>query len=226
MQSSTASAAAAEKLDGRKGKAKVESSSASSSSKTSPTSDPSGSFTTVAEYFLKKYQINTDPTLPVVNVGTGGKPSYLPAEACVIAPGQVSQAKSSPEQTDRMMRFAIRPPYANATSIGQYSPGILGLLPGQQPHLTVDTRMITVPGRVLGFPTIKYRGGEDDPRAKMYPTASWNMENVHRAPLKFSDGASLRSWHILIVELGDPNRGKSLTDNLDKLGKALHHAGD
>ena len=55
--------------------------------------------------------------IPVVNVGIRGNPSYLPAEVCVVMPGQSSKAKLEREQTQQMIRFAVRKPWENATSI-------------------------------------------------------------------------------------------------------------
>ena len=58
-----------------------------------------------------------DVKTPVVNVGTRENPTYLPAEACMVLPGQNARTKLSPEQTQGMIRFAVRKPADNAESI-------------------------------------------------------------------------------------------------------------
>lgn len=70
-----------------------------------------------------------NPNLPVVNVGNGENPSYLPAEVCVVMPGQNSQSKLDPGQTQQMIRFAVRKPWENANSITQDGLQTVGLLP-------------------------------------------------------------------------------------------------
>ena len=70
-----------------------------------------------------------DPNLPVVNVGNKENPSYLPAEVCIVLPGQFSQSKLDPSQTQEMIKFAVRKPWENADSITQEGIRTVGLLP-------------------------------------------------------------------------------------------------
>ena len=70
-----------------------------------------------------------NPNLPVVNVGNKENPSYLPAEVCIVMPGQNSQSKLDPAQTQQMIRFAVRKPWENANSITQEGVRTTGLLP-------------------------------------------------------------------------------------------------
>ena len=67
--------------------------------------------------------------MPVINVGTRQNPSYLPADVCVVLPGQPSGAKLSPTQTQQMIRFAVRKPAQNAHSIVTSGTRILGIEP-------------------------------------------------------------------------------------------------
>lgn len=77
-----------------------------------------GRSVSVFDYFQSKYpHIELNPNLPVVNVGTSDKPSYLPAEACIVLPGQNAMAKLDGNQTRNMIRFAVRGPWLNAQSI-------------------------------------------------------------------------------------------------------------
>lgn len=77
--------------------------------------------------FLEYPQIQLNDRNPVVNVGTMDKPSYIPAEACVVQPGQVINRRLSPDQTKEMIKFACRKPAENAKSIVGGGRAALGL---------------------------------------------------------------------------------------------------
>ena len=77
-------------------------------------------------------QVRTN--LPVVNVGNKANPSYLPADVCIVLPGQTADSKLSPDQTARMIEFAVRKPFDNARSIATDGTAVLGLNP-QNPIL-------------------------------------------------------------------------------------------
>lgn len=68
-----------------------------------------------------------DTTIPVVNVGTQKNPTYLPAEVCVVEPGQSADARLSSTQTQNMIKFAVRKPGANAHDIANLGLDIVGL---------------------------------------------------------------------------------------------------
>lgn len=77
-----------------------------------------GSWVSVYNYFRERYRgvpLNAD--LPVVNVGTRSHPAYLPAEVCIIEPGQ--SVPLDPSQVEAMTRFAVRQPDLNAASVKQ-----------------------------------------------------------------------------------------------------------
>lgn len=42
---------------------------------------------------------------------------YLPAEVCIVVPGQPSKAKLDAFQTQQMIRYAVRKPRDNAKSV-------------------------------------------------------------------------------------------------------------
>ena len=73
--------------------------------------------------------------LPVVNVGNRENPSYLPAEVCIVMPGQSYQSKLDPSQTQQMIRFAVRKPWENAKSITEDGPSTVGLSPQTNANL-------------------------------------------------------------------------------------------
>jgi eukaryotic translation initiation factor 2C len=67
-----------------------------------------------------------DENIPVVNVGTKERPSYLPAVVCEVMPGQASGAKLSSNQTAQMINFAVRQAGVNAASIVNAGANLLG----------------------------------------------------------------------------------------------------
>lgn len=73
--------------------------------------------------------------LPVVNVGSPEAPVYLPPQACEVLPGQPARTELSPAQTAEMIRFAVREPALNATSITTRGAQILGISPNLAPTL-------------------------------------------------------------------------------------------
>ena len=143
--STTPSAPPAGKASGKKGKGKAQAPAGGSSRSGPPSGESGGRYISVAEHFLNskrclimfscllltrpEYGMQTFANFPVVNVGTTAKPSYLPAEACEILPGQSSRAKLDSEQTQKMIAFAVRSPWLNARSIHQTSPSEVGLIP-------------------------------------------------------------------------------------------------
>lgn len=82
-----------------------------------PASAGTGRYISVYDHFKNTYNITCSDDYPVVNVGTDKNPSYLPAEVCVVLPGQSAMAKLSGDQTRNMIKFAVRGPWLNAESI-------------------------------------------------------------------------------------------------------------
>ncbi|RYC61800.1 hypothetical protein CHU98_g4419 [Xylaria longipes] len=152
--------------------------------KAGPAPPSTGSYISVFDFF-KQIQ---DPTLPVINVGGKDNPSYLPAVVCHVRPGQPAGTKLSPSQGQQMIRFAVRRPAQNARSIVTSGP-LLGFEPTNATlnafGIDVPPKLITVPGRVLGAPAIKYSGtGVAMPRF-----GSWDLRSV-----KFATTTTLPSW--------------------------------
>ena len=79
-----------------------------------------------------------DTGLPVVNVGNAENPSYLPLQVCEVRPGQAARGKISPTQTQQMIRFAVRRPAQNASSIVTLGLGLLGVEAGN-PYLVCSS---------------------------------------------------------------------------------------
>lgn len=105
-----------------------------------PASAGTGRYISVYDHFKNTYNITCGDDYPVVNVGTNNNPSYLPAEVCVVLPGQSAMAKLSGDQTRNMIRFAVRGPWLNAESIVND-----GLLTG---GLSTETNPLLVSARI------------------------------------------------------------------------------
>ncbi|KKA19108.1 Qde2-like protein [Rasamsonia emersonii CBS 393.64] len=158
--------------------------------------EQAGRYISVADYFLQKHNIALDPNVPVINVGTRQNPSYLPAEVCIVEPGQPANTKLSPQQTQKMIQFAVRSPGENADSIVNNGTQVLGIQPRLNDilstfRLTPKAGLITVPGRILDAPRVSYRGQKE-----ITPSdGNWNMRSI-----KFARAAQLPSWTYLILD--------------------------
>ncbi|EFR05376.1 hypothetical protein MGYG_08387 [Nannizzia gypsea CBS 118893] len=171
----------------------------------------------VFDYFQKRYKVKMDKRCPVVNVGTQNNPSYLPAEVCVIEPGQSIRSKLSPAQTQKMISFAVRRPKENAESIVSHGAQIIGAMNQPQAmgnmNISITPKLITVPGRVLNSPSVRYKGqGVANIRF-----GSWNLSNLtFRVP-----GAPLKDWAYVTIGDGhippDPLRAVQDLVNTAKL---------
>ncbi|KAK4502389.1 hypothetical protein PRZ48_005814 [Zasmidium cellare] len=175
---------------------------------------------TVNDYFRQHHGITLkQPNLPVLNVGTRNDPQYLPPELCFVLPGQPYRRLLSGDQTTEMLRFAARPPNLNAMSIAGTAdaPGnglrIFRLsAPAGEPNpqansvhpfgFRVGTSMISVPGRILDTPKIKY--GSSDARVNK---GSWNC-----ADQKFVRPGKFNRWQVLIINR-QGNRGNALIES-------------
>ncbi|KAI0481304.1 RNA interference and gene silencing protein [Xylariaceae sp. FL0804] len=156
---------------------------------------PAGRYVTVFDFFKETYNITLqDLSCPVINVATKENPVYLPAEVCIVRPGQPARAKLSGPQTQQMIKFAVRRPINNARSVVTSGRQLLGFDP-TNPTLDafgigVPPGLMTVPGRVLPVPQIRYGG--KDPAVPRF--GSWNMQSV-----KFAAAAKLTSWTWLLI---------------------------
>ncbi|OJJ46103.1 hypothetical protein ASPZODRAFT_133093 [Penicilliopsis zonata CBS 506.65] len=185
---------------------------------------PAGRYVTVEQFFLEKYNIQTNNNFPVMNVGSRQNPSYLPVEVCLVVPGQPAGTKLTGNQTRAMLNFAVRDPEQNASSIVTKGAQVLGFGSASNRALTsfglqVKPELITVTGRVLQSPRVFYKD------KKMIETSngSWNMIKI-----KFFKPAQLLSWTWLYI---DGQRGRRffqnqpLEDTVSRLGAKLSEMG-
>lgn len=182
--------------------------------------------TTVFDYYKQHHGITLRrPTLPVLNVGTRADPQYMPVEMCTVLPGQTYRRLLNKAQTTSMLDFAARFPNANAMSIAgtltQPGNGLrlfeLADRGGQQDPqssrihrfgFSVNPEMITVPGRILEPPQLKYGARTVHPNA-----GSWNCANQ-----KFVEGGRFNKWQVLVINTAD---GNALQNPSEPLAKAL-----
>lgn len=139
---------------------------------------PFNNYTTVSNYFLKRYNKKLDPSMPLVNTGTPRDPVYVPAEFCELIEGQPVKGRLSGDQAQDMINFACRSPYANADSISTTGrDAVLSLTANPllaRFGISVGSQLITVNARQLQSPPIVY-GGNKQLRTD---GATWNMMNV------------------------------------------------
>ncbi|KAM5451878.1 hypothetical protein MaudCBS49596_003706 [Microsporum audouinii] len=159
-------------------------------------SKPMVGYISVFEYFKQRYGIQMDKRSPVINVGTATNPSYLPAEVCIVEPGQAIKSKLSPAQTQRMISFAVRRPKENAENIVTGGAEIIGATSQPQAmarmQFSIIPKLITVPGRVLSNPSVRYKGQG----VASIRSGSWNLNNlVFRTP-----GAPLNEWAYVVLQ--------------------------
>ncbi|KAM0797533.1 ribonuclease H-like domain-containing protein [Usnea florida] len=153
----------------------------------------------VEDYFKMKHDVDSDPngTYPTINFGSKKDPRYVPTEACTVIRGQL--AKLTPDETDMMIKFAVRKPYANSTSITTKGLPALGLkpLPTGMTNLgiRVNTSMSQVSGRVLEVPKVLYRDGKEPETA----LGGWNLRQGSKFAIALPNavGGILGNWGFL-----------------------------
>ena len=190
-----------------------------------PASASQGRYVTVYEYFRQRYPIvGLQGQAPVVNVGNRENPSYLPVEACVVEPGQMSTSRLTPKQTAEVIQLAVRPPWQNARSIVELGPETVGMHSQVNPLLnsfgiSMSRELVTVHGRVLPQAKVNYKNSTAD-----VIDGGWNMMKV-----KFNTAVTLKKWTTMIVH---ENRGSvdfpdqsSLLPTIKKFQEALKQIG-
>ncbi|KAL7791377.1 Piwi domain-containing protein [Trichoderma ceciliae] len=185
-----------------------------------------GQYISVYDFFARTYNIRiNDLRLPVVNVGNGGNPTYLPLQVCHVLPGQLSNSKLDPAQTQQMIRFAVRRPVENATSIVTKGLQTTGLSPETNPLLSqfgidISPNLVTVLGRVLVSPKLGYGQNQQVPTFG----GSWNMIPRNAPSLKFSTCGSVQKWSCVYIEMPSeyPNAYRFSSAALSDVVRSFH----
>lgn len=161
----------------------------------------------VAQYFKQRYGYDVQPNLPAINTGTLLAPIYMPAELVKVVAGQALRRRTTPGETDEMIRFACRSPFANATSINGMGRQILSLDGNDTLKdfgITVGGKMLTVRGRELVPPQIVYNNLQGRPINIAARDGGWNMRDVKVC----KPGYLIKNWTWLNI---DPYADKSST---------------
>ena len=124
----------------------------------------------------------------------------LPAEVCIILPNQAFLGKFTRDHTKMMVDCAAQPPNVNATTIVDEGLKLLGFTDSTSPRdsfgVTIDPKMVVVPGRILKPPKVEYGKSTPDIDDKK---ASWNLRGV-----KFIQaGRKLENWVVLSIHDDD-----------------------
>ncbi|KAL6879269.1 Piwi domain-containing protein [Trichoderma novae-zelandiae] len=185
----------------------------------------SGQYISVYDFFLKSYNVRINDTrLPIVNVGNRENPTYLPLQVCYVLPGQPSKSKLDSAQTQQMIRFAVRRPMENATSVVDKGLQTAGLSPASNPLLPqfgidISQNLVTVKGRVITSPKVGYSQN----RQVATFGGSWNMIPRGAPSLKFSTSGSIQKWSCVYIETADyPNAYKFSSESLDETLRGFH----
>ncbi|KAK4119305.1 Piwi-domain-containing protein [Parathielavia appendiculata] len=161
---------------------------------TPPPGHTFGNMVVVSDYYRARYGINPRIGLPLINVGTTARPIFVLAEHCTLVRGQSVKAKPSPSEADAMIKFACRPPPANAESITTSARQLLELDSNKllsEFGITVDKDLIAVKGRELAPPTVLYRN-----LVPVKPeNGAWLMMKVKVARA----GSPIKNWKVLVI---------------------------
>ncbi|KAL3282466.1 hypothetical protein HHI36_005650 [Cryptolaemus montrouzieri] len=147
---------------------------------------------TVEEYFARKKNYRLQyPLMPTIWVGNPQRkdPILLPAELCMVVPGQPVNRKMTEGQTSSMIKYA-------ATSTTVRKDKIMKSLNDtrhnddlciRQFGFSIGNEFEQIQARVLAPPVLEY-----DKRTVMPSKGIWRQENV-----KFFKGAEIKSWTII-----------------------------
>ena len=156
----------------------------------------------------------------VLNVGSGSRKIWWPANLCKIEPGQPYKSfVPHPEQTKEMITFACKKPRDNINFIMGEGLNMLGIRGSTaQPQVSdpaalpfqLSLEMTTAPARRVPSPTLQFLNSKVEP----VKTASgqWNLMNR-----KFKKAGSPVKYTIIVLRRGDDRP----IENLDQVATTL-----
>lgn len=159
----------------------------------------------IQEFFKRTHGITLQaPKAPLVNYGTREKPMWIPGELCTVLGGQLARRLLLGDQTRKMIEFAARRPFDNAESITKDGLQVTKVSPGLNTHLTkfgieVSTKMLTVNGRILSAPVLRYRGNT----TCRPQNGAWNLDVRQLGQKPFRVAKTLGSWNCLCINAGN-----------------------
>ncbi|KAK8101784.1 hypothetical protein PG999_012158 [Apiospora kogelbergensis] len=126
---------------------------------------------TIHNYFMQKYKSRIQyPDLPLIETMRDG---VYPMEACRLQPFQRYTYKLDPEQTSKMIKFAVTRPAQRSQAINTCMKGLHWDSDPyfQQYGLKVSNQMLVTPARLLPNPEIHFGGSKLNPGT----TGRWDL---------------------------------------------------
>lgn len=161
---------------------------------------------TVQQYFQQQWGVQLrSPQSCLVDYNnktprTSKDSKWIPIELCFVLPGQLSKRMLKPQQTSNMLDFAARRPYYNAESIVGNGLQVTKINPGTGLTafgIQVDTKLLTVNGRILAPPTLQYRLKPCTPA-----NGAWNLDTRALGPAPFPRPGLLGAFSCLVINSG------------------------
>ncbi|GAM83198.1 hypothetical protein ANO11243_011840 [Dothideomycetidae sp. 11243] len=148
--------------------------------------------TTVAQYFLSKYNVRVKPDWPLVQMTKKG--TVVPLELLFIKENQRVNQKLDERQTSNMIKFAVTVPQVRW---GDIQNGLRALNWKGDPYLgayglKINEQPVNAKGRLLQNPKVTFANGDFDPRT----SGRWRLDGKKfLAPNK----SPLKSWGVCII---------------------------
>ncbi|OTA55625.1 Piwi-domain-containing protein [Hypoxylon sp. EC38] len=164
-------------------------------------------YITVAEFFKQEREREVVKNLPVVNVGTRQKPIYLPSELCKILSGQKAKVDLDERQKNTVTKTSIRDPVDNMGDIVRHGIKTIGLSKTDNRMLEnfglslPDSRLISVPSRILPAPTVMYGQNTVDKKTR------WNLDGI-----RFANKNPNEKWSCEILRIRAPSDDKDYSE--------------
>ena len=156
----------------------------------------------VLNYFKDKYKITLQhPDLPCIKIGQKG--NLIPIELCRVVDGQKKQGKLTAAQKKQMIRHTAIPAPDRMQKITEL---IRKLHYESDPYcrdfgISIDNQMVTIQGRVLDPPLLKYGPG-NRPGKEMPHDGSWKNTK------QMLDPKELKEWAVVsYINDSQQNRG-------------------
>ena len=191
-----------------------------------------GGYIRVSDYLKNKFghhypairQFNDNEL--AINLGSKKNPAYYPAGLLHILALQNYKHKLDPNQTEAMIRFAQLHPSHAAQSIVGDGLGTIGLKPANAHGSVMNpgSGLITVNGRKLGAPTIKY---EHDKAVRVKrEEGKWDLADQ---TMKYCEpGATKESrltWAVICWRQRERDNEEAIGQMIEEIAKKMTHRG-
>ncbi|KAI0313072.1 ribonuclease H-like domain-containing protein [Amylostereum chailletii] len=170
--------------------------------------------TTIKEYFVRRHGYRLqNPNSFGLGFGPGGK-IVVPAEVCVIEPGQIYKKVLPPELAPDMLRFSAVLPHERIADIGNAFLSYHESDFVSQVGMRINPLPMEIVGRLLQPPVIQYRDGQAP--ARNDTRGVWNVVNQ-----KFVESGMPSTWAVVDFSgLDDNTIGRFTQDLIRACGTA------